>query len=88
MLENQATENTEVTPWAKATIEHLKNSAPVFASKEQAIVSFTKELNQIAANRAMTAEQLLAVASSSIESHEDFNRALRLSSMIFAFKKL
>lgn len=87
MIQAEATEEmTDVSPWAKETIARMGKVPPQFASKKQAIEAFTQELNAIAAARSMTVEELMLVAPASVENHEDFDRAIRLTSLIYAFK--
>jgi hypothetical protein len=78
----------ETSPWASSILETLGKSAPQFKNKTEAIQAFSSELNTIATNRSMSVTELLDFAGSSIENHEDLDRALKLSSLLYAFKNL
>lgn len=86
MLDKDLLPETEVSPWAKEAIEKLKGEKSMYATKAEAISAFTNELNEIALKRSMTVEDLLRAASASVDNHADFDRAIRLSSLIYSFK--
>lgn len=65
----------------------IQEKPPIFSSKEEAVRLFSQELNRIAEQRQLSIEKLLELASVSTENHEDLDRALRLSSLIYSLKK-
>ncbi len=87
MLKEQVSDTGDVSSWTKETIARLQQSQPEFASSSEAIAAFTKELSEIAVRHSMPVERLLEEAGASSTNNADFDRALRLSSLIYAFKQ-
>lgn len=87
MLKEQVSDSGDVSSWTKETIARLKQSQPEFASNSEAIAAFTKELSEIAGRYSMPVERLLEEAVASSKNNADFDRALRLSSLIYAYKQ-
>lgn len=77
----------QLEPWTREQLSLLKRSKANFDSKEQAIHAYSAELESIAASRFISVPDLLALAESSQKNFEDLDRALTLSSFIFALKK-
>lgn len=87
MIETELSEvNGESSPWVQNIIKELSLSLPKFKTKTDAINALTSELEKLAANRALSVQTLLELASSSVENHEDLDRSLRLSSLIYSLK--
>lgn len=87
MMKEQIIDGDDISSWAKETMARLKQAEPTYASKDEAIAAFTNELGEIAIRHSMSIEQLLATAGASAKNSVDFDRALRLSSLIYAFKQ-
>ena len=87
MLKEQITDSSDVSSWTKETMARLQQTKPEFASKSEAIAAFTKELGEIAVRHSMPVERLLEEAGASSKNNADFDRALRLSSLIYAIKQ-
>ena len=52
-----------------------------------AVKAYAEELEKIANIRSLNVDDLLSLAGSSKQNHEDLDRALRLSSLIYALRK-
>lgn len=88
MSEIELTElNKDNSPWVQSVLKELSETSPQFQSKLQAINALNAELKKIAENRSMSVSELFELASSSTENHEDLDRSLRISSLLYSLKK-
>ena len=87
MAEIESTElNRDISPWVQSVLKELGHSSPKFESKLDAINALNSELELLAKNRSMSVPDLLKLASSAVENHDDLDRSLRLSSLLYSLK--
>ncbi len=87
-MDKEILKTNDLSSWVKETLKKLTSAPAKFSSTSAAIKSWETELSQIAQRQNLSVENLLATAAKSSENVEDYDRALRLSSKIFAFKNL
>lgn len=78
--------NKDSSPWVQSALKELSNTLPQFKTKAEAIKTLNSELETLATNRSLSVADLLKLASSSVENHEDLDKSLRLSSLIYSLK--
>lgn len=86
MSEIESTELNNNSPWVQSVLKELGDASPKFQSKSQAIDALNSELTFLAKSRSMSVSDLLKLASSSAENHDDLDRSLRISSLLYSLK--
>jgi phosphatidate phosphatase PAH1 len=87
-MDKEILKSGELSSWVRETLKKLTSVSAKFSSNSSAVRAWEDELSKISQKHKMSVEELLDASAKSSKNVEDYDRALRLSSKIFAFKNL
>lgn len=76
-----------LSEWVKKTISDLKTGKAKFQSSQEAVAAYESELKELASKYSLATDEFLKIASDSVKNNPDFDRAISLSTVIFALKQ-